>query len=342
MAKVIAPSTISTITTNLGNADRLLRDQSAKPTYYITGTVATSSGSPTIAGTSTLWTSLGFNASTAPARIGIGSNDASLITTWYTISAVGSDASITISTTFGSNLTLQPYVIQMASKPTVVDTIYSNTYELSLFNRLILGDVLSENDITDADTDATSTLLKSFRTNEGTMTSALSSSLTSYQTALDTYFTSISTKTLRNYFTGLDSNGLTPAVLNVSWTENYRRFHRSIKNEELIVKLYSLTNTGGTWGSLTSVSSISGMIATLLEVRLAADSTQVSSVTPIVLNVVPIKADGTNDATIVITVPVNSASNAQVTFSTNKYVGISSVSVASGGSAGNKVEFWVK
>jgi hypothetical protein len=230
----------------------------------------------------------------------------------------------------------------MASKPTAVDTIYSNTYELSLFNRLILGDVLSENDITDADTDATSTLLKSFRTNEGTMTSALSSSLTSYQTALDTYFTSISTKTLRNYFTGLDSNGLTPAVLNVSWTENYRRFHRSIKNEELIVKLYSLTNTGGTWGSLTSVSSISGMIATLLEVRLAADSTQVSSVTPIVLNVVPIKADGTNDATIVITVPVNSASNAQVTFSTNKYVGISSVSVASGGSAGNKVEFWVK
>jgi hypothetical protein len=342
MAKVFAASTISTLTTNLGNADRLLRDQSAKPIYYITGTVATSSGSPTIAGTSTVWTSLNFNSSTAPARIGIGSNDASLITTWYTISAVGSDNSLTISTTYGSNSTLQPYVIQMASKPTVVDTIYSNTYEFNFFNRLLLGDVLAENDITDSDTDSTSTLLKSFRTNEGTLTSALSSSLTAYQTALDNYFISITTKTLRNYFTGLDSNGLTPAVLNVSWSENYRRFHRNIKNEELIVKLYSLTNTGGTWGSLTSVSSVLGMIGATLEVRLASDSTQVSSVTPIILNVVPIKADGTNDATIVLTIPVNSAANAQITFSTNKYIGISSVTVASGGSAGNKVEFWVK
>ena len=84
------------------------------------------------------------------------------------------------------------------------------------------------------------------------------------------------------------------------------------------------------------------MIGATLEVRLASDSTQVSSVTPVVLNVVPIKADGTNDATIVLTIPVNSAANAQITFSTNKYIGISSVTVASGGSAGNKVEFWVK
>jgi hypothetical protein len=342
MAKVFSPATITLLTNNLGNADKLLRDQSAKPTYYITGTINTSAGSPTISGTSTLWTNVGFNASTAPARIGVGSNDPSLITTWYTILTIASDNSLTISTNFPSNLTNQNYVIGMASKPTLADTIYTNSYEANFFNRLILGDVLAENDITDADTDATSTLLKSFRTSEATFLSNLTSSLTAYQTALDAYFTSITTKTMRNYFTGLDSNGLSPAVLNVAWSENYRRFYRNIKNEELIVKLYSITNTGGTWGSLVNTNPVLGMIGTTLEIRVASDSTQVSSSMAIVVNLVPIKTDGTNDATIVVTVPVNSASNAQISINTNKYIGVSSLTIASGGSAGNKLEVWVK
>jgi len=73
---------------------------------YTTGTVAVSGTAVT--GTSTVWNT-GLSVGS---RIGFGSTDPTQITTWYQISAIGSDTSITLTSSAGTISSGTPYVIQ--------------------------------------------------------------------------------------------------------------------------------------------------------------------------------------------------------------------------------------
>jgi hypothetical protein len=73
---------------------------------YTTGTVAVSGTAVT--GTSTVWNT-GLSVGS---RIGFGSTDPNQITTWYQISAIGSDTSITLTASAGTVSAGTPYVIQ--------------------------------------------------------------------------------------------------------------------------------------------------------------------------------------------------------------------------------------
>lgn len=73
---------------------------------YTTGTVGVSGTAVTGSGTS--WAT-GLSVGS---RIGFGSTDPTQITTWYEISAIGSDTSITLSTNAGTVASGTPYVIQ--------------------------------------------------------------------------------------------------------------------------------------------------------------------------------------------------------------------------------------
>ncbi len=72
-----------------------VRGFSAQKYTYSTGTVSTSGSSTTLTGSGTAWQTARF---AVGARIGFGSTDPTAITTWYNITAIGSDTSITLNT----------------------------------------------------------------------------------------------------------------------------------------------------------------------------------------------------------------------------------------------------
>lgn len=74
---------------------------------YTTGTISASGTSVT--GTSTLWQS---DRLSVGCRIGFGSTNPNLISTWYEISSIGSDTSITLTTSAGTITSGTPYVIE--------------------------------------------------------------------------------------------------------------------------------------------------------------------------------------------------------------------------------------
>lgn len=74
---------------------------------YSTGTVAVSGTGVT--GTGTAWST---NRIAVGSRIGFGSTDPNFITTWYEITAIGSDTSITLNVTAGTIAANTPYVIE--------------------------------------------------------------------------------------------------------------------------------------------------------------------------------------------------------------------------------------
>lgn len=81
---------------------------------YSTGTVAVSGTAVT--GTGTAWQTARF---AVGARIGFGSTDPTQITTWYQISAIGSDTSITLSSTAGTIASGTAFVIEEMRAVTV-------------------------------------------------------------------------------------------------------------------------------------------------------------------------------------------------------------------------------
>jgi hypothetical protein len=80
---------------------------------YITGTVYISNGSPTLNGVGSAWSA---DRIFAGCRVGIGSIDPTAITTWYEISSVGGDGTITLTQNYAGTTILVggavPYVIE--------------------------------------------------------------------------------------------------------------------------------------------------------------------------------------------------------------------------------------
>jgi len=318
MAFVYDPATILSLTTNIGNADATLQGEvNTSPLTYSTGTVSVSN--TVVTGTGTSWQTAPF---LSGARIGFGNSNPDLITTWYDVTVINTNLQLTIASSAGIIGSGTSYVLQQKR----------SGLKLGTENRLLVADCIADNTIVNTDFDSSTILAQSMRTTENALSSTLSSVYASYQTSLDTYVNANKSATLRNYYNSLS------VERTVAFTENYRSFYRRIKTEELIVKLYSNTKSVGVWGSTVNHYSTTNMLASFLEVRTGS----LIGASDVVVTLVPIKSDGTNDSPKTLNIPATTANKTQYSISdATKYIGIYSIGIT-GGTNGDIIEVWVK
>ena len=193
-----------------------------------------------------------------------------------------------------------------------------------------VADSLGDNSITTTDFDATNTLAASLRTAEGSAPSTVSSAYNGAITALDTYITTVTGSTIKEYW-----NSKTDART-MTFTENFRAFFRRVKTDEVIVQLYSVTMpAAGSTTVISSVGSTTNMIPALYEVR-----TDTAIGSSFVANFTCVKTGGSSDL-VSLTINAGTAiSNYFSIGSTTKYLYISSFSGT--GTSGNAVSVWTR
>ena len=193
-----------------------------------------------------------------------------------------------------------------------------------------VADSLGDNSITTADFDATNTLAASLRTAEGSAPSTVSSAYNGALTALDTYITTVTGSTIKEYW-----NSKTDART-MTFTDNFRAFFRRVKTDEVIVQLYSVTMpAAGSTTVISSVGSTTNMIPALYEVR-----TDTAIGSSFVANFNCYKSNGGTD---LVSLTINSGTAISNYFSigsTTKYLYISSFSGT--GTSGNAVSVWTR
>jgi hypothetical protein len=193
-----------------------------------------------------------------------------------------------------------------------------------------VADSLGDNSITTTDFDATNTLAASLRTAEGSAPSTVSSAYNGAITALDTYITTVTGSTIKEYW-----NSKTDART-MTFTDNFRAFFRRVKTDEVIVQLYSVTMpAAGSTTVISSVGSTTNMIPALYEVR-----TDTAIGSSFVANFNCYKSNGGTDL-VSLTINAGTAiSNYFSIGSTTKYLYISSFSGT--GTSGNAISVWTR
>ena len=193
-----------------------------------------------------------------------------------------------------------------------------------------VADSLGDNSITTTDFDATNTLAASLRTAEESAPSTVSSAYNGALTALDTYITTVTGSTIKEYW-----NSKTDART-MTFTDNFRAFFRRVKTDEVIVQLYSVTMpAAGSTTVISSVGSTTNMIPALYEVR-----TDTAIGSSFVANFNCYKSNGGTDL-VSLTINAGTAiSNYFSIGSTTKYLYISSFSGT--GTSGNAVSVWTR
>jgi hypothetical protein len=193
-----------------------------------------------------------------------------------------------------------------------------------------VADSLGDNSITSADFDATNTLAASLRTAEGNAPSAASSAYNGSLTALDTYISTVTGSTLKEYWNSKSSDRT------MTFTDNFRSFFRRVKADEVIVKLYSVTMpAAGSTTVISSVGTTANMIPALYEVR-----TDTAIGSSFIANFTCFKSGGSTDL-VSLTINAGTAiSNYYSIGGTTKYLYISSFSGT--GSDTNAISVWTR
>ena len=193
-----------------------------------------------------------------------------------------------------------------------------------------VADSLGDNSITTTDFDATNTLAASLRTAEGNAPSTVSSAYNGALTALETYMSTVTGSTIKDYW---NSKTLERTM---TFTDNFRAFFRRVKADEVIVKLYSVTMpAAGSTTTISSVGSTTNMIPALLEVR-----TDTAIGNSFIANFNCVKSNGGTD---LVSLTIDAGTGISNYFSiggTTKYLFISSFSGT--GTSGNIVSVWTR
>ncbi len=133
---------------------------------------------------------------------------------------------------------------------------------------------IGDTTITSSDFDASTLLAQVFRTKESGLSTSLNSIYSSIISGLNTYFSSVTTKTMRNYY---DSKTPTTTLDFVSsgtayttGLEAFRKLYSRTVSEELIYAAYTLTS-GGSAASITPTAYgwNSNFTNSLMELRIA-------------------------------------------------------------------------
>lgn len=193
-----------------------------------------------------------------------------------------------------------------------------------------VADSLGDNSITTTDFDATNTLAAALRTAEGNAPSTVSSAYNGALTALDTYMSTVTGSTIKDYWNSKTSDRT------MTFTDNFRAFFRRVKTDEVIVKLYSVTMpAAGSTTSISSVGSTTNMIPALLEVR-----TDTAIGSSFICNFNCVKSSGGTDLVSLTIDAGTGISNYYSIGSTQKYLYISSFSGT--GTSGNAISVWTR
>ncbi len=176
--------------------------------------------------------------------------------------------------------------------------------------------------LTEADIDNATAWQSAIRQLERNLPNQLGPSLANAVNGMDAYYLQQTGKRLREQFKTY-----------TGWTDAFRALWRRVKREELIVRLASITNTGGTWGSLTADKTIT--LDTGVELRTA--STIANQLTATVRMR---KADGVTEQVSAITIPPGTTSGTVFDIS-GAFTTVVSVSV-SAGLDGNILAIWTR
>ena len=193
-----------------------------------------------------------------------------------------------------------------------------------------VADSLGDNAITTTDFDATNTLAAALRTAEGNAPSTASSAYNGALTALDTYMSTVTGSTVKDYWTGKTSDRT------MTFTDNFRSFYRRVKADEVIMKLYSVTMpAAGSTTVITSIGSTTNMLPVLFEVR-----TDTAIGSSFVANFNCVKSTGSTD---LVSLTIDAGTGISTYYSiggTQKYAYISSFSGT--GSDTNAISVWIR
>ena len=193
-----------------------------------------------------------------------------------------------------------------------------------------VADSLGDNAITTTDFDATNTLAAALRTAEGNAPSTTSSAYNGALTALDTYMSTVTGSTIKDYWTSKTSDR------SMTFTDNFRAFFRRVKADEVIVQLYSVTMpSAGSTTTITSIGSTTNMIPALYEVR-----TDTAIGSSFICNFNCFKSNGGTD---LVSLTIDAGTGISNYFSiggTSKYLFISSFSGT--GTSGNEISVWTR
>ena len=193
-----------------------------------------------------------------------------------------------------------------------------------------VADSLGDNSITTVDFDATNTLAAALRTAEGNAPSTTSSAYNGALTALDTYMSTVTGSTIKDYWTSKTSDR------SMTFTDNFRAFFRRVKADEVIVQLYSVTMpSAGSTTTITSIGSTTNMIPALYEVR-----TDTAIGSSFICNFNCFKSNGGTD---LVSLTIDAGTGISNYFSiggTSKYLFISSFSGT--GTSGNEISVWTR
>lgn len=193
---------------------------------------------------------------------------------------------------------------------------------------------------TESEFDNAKNLINTARALEINLPITLNSSFGSVCSGLNTFYNSQYGANFKTYFKDAYS------VVSTVWSENFRTLWRSSMNEELVVKLGSVTKTTGAWASFTADKTITLNSALVMKNKFDVTSGSMpSGITTFPVTLVLGRADGTTYSSTV-SMPVDTLQDTLFDITStgaSTFTSIISVTIADTyGINNNVIEFWVK
>lgn len=202
---------------------------------------------------------------------------------------------------------------------------------------------IGDTTITNTDLDASTLLLQAYRDKESSLSREVNSLVSSLFTSINTYFTSVTGKTMRNYYdsksTATTLDFVSSGTAQTTGLLAFRKMYSRTQNQELIFKAYYCKQTVGAdttfnvGSGVTAYGYSSDFTSSAFEVRLATKVTNSTSLT--VTGVL----DTGNSTSVTVTVGAGTSYSDVLT--NQKFLSLTSLGIGTSLS-GNTVEIWTR
>jgi hypothetical protein len=202
---------------------------------------------------------------------------------------------------------------------------------------------IGDTTITNTDLDASTLLLQAFRGKESSLSYEVNSIISSLLSSINTYYTTVTAKTMRNYYdcksTATTIDFVSSGTAFTTGLTAFRKMYSRTQNQELIYKAYYckqtvVADTTYNVGSgVTAYGFTSDFTSSAFEVRLATKVTNSTSLT-----VTGVLETG-NSTSVTVTVGAGTSYSDVVT--NQKFISLSSLGLGTSLS-GNTVEIWTR
>ena len=209
-------------------------------------------------------------------------------------------------------------------------------------SRDYISAAIGDASIGNTDLDASTILVQAFRAKEGSLPSDVNTIYSTLITSIDTYFNSVQSKTMRNYFDSSTAartlDFVSPGTGYSTGLSYFRQLYSRTKSEELIFKLYYANQPAGTvtvaGNAVTAYGWTSSFTNSALQVRLPGGNVGTATT----LTVTGLSSTG---STVSLSVTVGSGTSASNVGTSQKFSTIISLGIPSG-IANSSVEIWTR